>query len=90
MTVTEFLEARIAEDEREARVCLASPEHTMRRWVRMLAECEAKGRIIDLHAAFGHSPEPGAGDAWRALGVALQDLAGVYADHPDYDKGWAL
>lgn len=55
MTVTEFLEARIAEDEYEANVCLDQYRRgeggTRSRWMRQLAECAAKRAIADDHAA---------------------------------------
>jgi hypothetical protein len=83
-TITEFLEARIAEDEREANVCLASPEHTTRRWVRVLAECAAKRAIIAQQDA---ALDTYAGA--RVLDHVLQALAAVYKDHPDYRQEWA-
>lgn len=52
-TITEFLEARITEDEYEAEVCLAQYRRgeggSSRRWVRQLAECAAKRAIIAAH-----------------------------------------
>jgi hypothetical protein len=53
MTIVEFLEARIAEDEREANVCLAQYRRgeggSSPRWKRQLAECSAKRAIIEQH-----------------------------------------
>ena len=53
MTIIEFLEARITEDEYEAKTCLARYERgegaSKRRWIRMLAECKSKRVIIGLH-----------------------------------------
>jgi len=64
MTLTEFLEARIAEDEATARNAGNSPvievarrygkvaaQHFYARWdpARVLAECEAKRAIIEAH-----------------------------------------
>lgn len=62
---------------------------------RVLAECEAKRRIVELH-----TPEPFA-DAQdemfcrhdqRTAGVwpcdTMRLLSSVYADHPDYDEAW--
>ena len=53
MDITEFLLTRIAEDEREANVCLAQYRRaeggSTPRWTRQLAECEAKRAIIEEH-----------------------------------------
>jgi hypothetical protein len=94
MTITEFLEARIAEDEREANVCLASPEHTTRRWVRVLAECAAKRAILALHEYEWMGPDDAAGkgcshdyEDWPC--PTIRAIGSVYADHPDYRQEWA-
>lgn len=121
MTLTEFLLARIAEDEgvarrasgalaftqdypRKAWIESASGERVvefderrlvaadqatlalceqMARWLpgRVLAECEAKRRIMDLHNPCGH---------WTAGNPCeeLCALASPYADHPDFDPEW--
>ncbi|WP_436702391.1 DUF6221 family protein [Nocardioides sp. BYT-33-1] len=113
MTITEFLLARIAEDEADAR--------TMQQWIddmnanpplayeqedppdaafadpnRVLAECEAKRRIIDEHPRCDVHDRPGAEcDACQRCGDGsiwpcdtLLALASVYADHPDFDPTW--
>lgn len=53
MIIVEFLLARIAEDEYEANVCLdqwmRGEGGTRRRWDRVLAECESKRRIVEIH-----------------------------------------
>jgi hypothetical protein len=102
MTLTDFLLARIAEDEEAARQwedehsglfpSLVYPE-------RVLAECEAKRRLVRTHETHcvGYHD-------WPLVGVHLEraDRAGVdvglwhalrlvalpYADHPDYDEAW--
>lgn len=135
MTLTEFLLARIAEDETVAQSAEdlradevadalpyywtdpatepagdnAHPEHEahVRRFnpARVLAECEAKRRIMGLHAqekVAGHgvtceicSVQP---DEWNDAGgyVVMENgcetvlfLALPYADHPDYRQEWA-
>jgi len=51
------------------------------RWdpARVLAECEAKRRIVEeLREAFGS----------RRVGLIFRQLALPYADHPDYDERW--
>lgn len=54
---------------------------------RVLAECEAKRRIINLHPE-AVAPEMKAGAAW-ASGEVLRILAVQYAGHPDYQTEWA-
>jgi hypothetical protein len=110
MTITEFLLARIAEDEADVRghafdytyqdtgvsVC-RHESHRLSGWPpacwraqvapRVLAECEAKRRIVercDPHM----TPE---GATWEHEGLAMDvlgELASVYADHPDYREEW--
>jgi hypothetical protein len=108
VTLTEFLLARIAEDEaaanaahRESMRGHAGPGFARSRvaWAaqaegvrgsalierftpaRVLAECEAKRRVVE-HCDFDH----------LALSVGdpyvLQLLALPYADHPDYRDDW--
>lgn len=115
MTITEFLLARIAEDEAVAERwppdspppdgfpywmdAYGHPIWQPRKWV--LAECEAKRAIIDLHHDIGgpgpalsdgseyHScAEDGDGvyDTWPC--DTLKHLAAVYADRPDYQPEW--
>lgn len=98
MTLTEFLLARIAEDEAvarsasEAEITTVSHEH-IARWnpPRVLAECEAKRRIIQI-AEQGCECQASA----TAVGNPFWDIATLhalampYADHPDYQQEWAL
>ena len=102
--LTEFLLARIAEDEREAgdadearlwqwsqhgHMIIADAGH-MQRFTpsRMLRECEAKRRIVDEHAR--HK-----GDCDRDYQYGdhpcstLRALASAYSDHPHYDPAWS-
>lgn len=110
MTLTDFLLARIAEDEADARQL----EVDLERWdheravngadgtqgsvvaatlrggafdpARVLAECEARRRIVEAFEraeANGVDSEMGYG-----LVVALELLALPYADHPDYREEW--
>jgi len=141
MTLTEFLLARIAEDEDGAHaatlgpwrwigdrdkdeaslygprtpddkcgppVISASGMHTegyiyvdasdaehIARWhpARVLAECEAKRRIIDVHlngeawcdhcSGGEHMGNPGGCPTLRLLALP-------HADHPDYDQAWRV
>jgi hypothetical protein len=95
LTLTEFLLARIAEDESRARAAGADamvgarwkhyPEDaynevqaiSLSYSKRLLAECEAKRRIVEQEADLSH---------WNQTNTAI--LAAVYADHPDYREEW--
>ena len=67
---------------------------------RVLAECAAKRRIVELHWESnargwraGGAPMPSRCAECRAVPFpcpTLRALASVYADHPDYDPGWAV
>jgi hypothetical protein len=99
MTITEFLEARITEDEAAANDLMGEREGD-----RVLAECAAKRAIIAEHgeqevasldrATWG---QPFIVCRVCAIGArqvvapcpTLRALAAVYADHPDYDPAWA-
>lgn len=121
MTLTEFLLARIAEDEASAREAIAH-ENAIRdvrpdweylyTWAlmynasgggvghsfqpgaptpgRVVAECEAKRRIVQEHTPVDE--EPGnwcndcSSDVWPCPTMAA--LASIYADHPDYREEW--
>lgn len=101
MNITEFLLARIGEDEAAAGK-LAGVAHSAKtqvytgeEWVttpisteRVLAECAAKRAIIEAHRGQCENDDPG---AWIvASNILLKSLAAVYKDHPDYDAEWAL
>lgn len=91
MELAEFVLARIAEDEHEARwlgPCDCALEgfplqHGLRCPERVLAECDAKRRIVARKPPL-RAPDD-VRDVWWDL-VAL--LALPYADHPDYDEAW--
>jgi len=107
MTLTEFLEARIAEDEAVAE--LASSHNggatfakdnygcLLVQPARVLAECAAKRRIVEVqarldaaHVAVGPRRRLRSGHrvAEDALQFVLRCLALPYAEHPDYDEAW--
>lgn len=86
-----FLSSRIAEDESDARLVatlgfdphvLPGPHHPD----RVLAECEAKRRIVEVFDAyrFEHDTDHDAG--FIAYREVCQSLALPYADHPDYRR----
>jgi hypothetical protein len=93
MTLTDFLLARIAEDEDQARTFLADNhaallgagadfrELAVSFVVRVLAECEAKRRLIRWVQQWPLRPYPPS-----SIDGVLELLALPYADHPDYDK----
>lgn len=103
MSIIEFLEARIAEDETHARA--AAPWATgsrhegqpldwsihFDRWspARVLAECAAKRAII---AECGPDHEYAIArhdDPTETASMVIYALAAVYKDHPDYQQEWA-
>jgi len=90
MTLTEFLLARIAEDEKwrwHIDYCRALDDGACdcHATERVLAECEAKRRIIvglDYESdewCFADAP---------AVAEVLPFLSLPYADHPDYRQEW--
>lgn len=81
MTITEFLLARIAEDEELPRVTIGGARRAGKTLaLRQLAECEAKRAIVEyFRHAWPESPPH----------YVHRTLAAVYADHPDYDRSWA-
>jgi len=96
MNIGEFLEARIAEDERQASSGWSDLRDT--RWERdnygrnfltpsaVLAECKAKRAVIGwwTEGLIGYVRVDG------ELTNPLLPLAAVYKDHPDYQQEWAL
>lgn len=98
MTLTEFLLDRIADDEAVAR---RGSRHNAREVyandnygcllvdpARVLAECEAKRRIVQLH---GNDWNPrGKCQACDEVGPCdtLRALALPYADHGDFQEVW--
>ncbi|MCB9376995.1 MAG: hypothetical protein H6515_14165 [Microthrixaceae bacterium] len=102
MTLTDFLLARIAEDEAAVQGARIADGPA-----RVLAECEAKRRIVALVEP--EWTEDGRVAYWepalmryrhardfpvldhsyiRAWEDVLRVLALPHADHPDYDDGW--
>jgi len=84
-SLPEFLLARIAEDERIARIVQRSSLGADGP-LRGLLGCEAKRRIVER---FAWTDDLTYLDADSFNGYAtLCDLAAMYADHPDYDEFW--
>jgi hypothetical protein len=98
MTIVEFLEARITEDEHEARGLQQEMDFGLEGCGdRMLAECAAKRFILAMHKTYSQVASERTGIA--AFGAecgrdvtadVLKPLAAVYSSHPDYDEDWAL
>jgi hypothetical protein len=99
-TLTEFLLARIAEDEDVAQMAPPGPWKVRYGPARVLAECEAKRQIVantdksNVERWGGPldgqaSSEDGPARAyWRGQEYVCSILAAVYADHPDYREEW--
>ena len=99
MHITEFLEARIADDEARAGLIAdtSSTQNHMAQWdsARVLAECAAKRTILALHSGLAYTDEdprfPIEPPTCLCKGhpcLTLRALATIYADHPDYLKEW--
>lgn len=95
-TLAEWLLDRIAEDEREADVMMrqyqSGGDVSSRRWRRVLAECGAKRRIVELHDEALHAEfdrrDASAMGAWLMHQDVLRALASVYADAPGFREEW--
>lgn len=90
-TLVEFLLARIAEDEAVAAEQDGAEYFTDGAWpegmpARVLAECAAKRAIIGMSI---QATRESYVNAAAYLADALQALATVYADHPDYREEWS-
>lgn len=93
--LTEFLLARIAEDEEQAEVCRVMGWVPAKKYeltavgpARILAECAAKRALVEAAGAYSPELEHGDNGEW-AFDITLRTLAAVYADHPDYQPNWA-
>ena len=97
MNITEFLEARIAEDEAKAREFQSYEDQIYKTegWfdcTRVLAECAAKRAIM---AQRKRSDQSASMDDW-SMGFSdgnyatIRALTEVYRDHPDYQQEWSL
>lgn len=93
MNISEFLEARIAEDEAEAKNLQGEIDFGLEACGdRLLTECEAKRSIVQYvsNARLDRWRDPEADSAYRAAWWIATRLAVVYKDHPDYQQEWAL
>lgn len=99
LTLTDFLLARLDEDERAPREWQrVGGEAGSVAARRLLAEVAAKRRIVEQHrwrvAQDAHEDDYEvrllAEARCEELDAVLRALASVYADHPDYRAEWAL
>lgn len=95
--LVEFLRARLDEDERDA-IDWHFDAGIARGWEslkdRVLAEVEAKRRIIDGMMRVGESGRLclTCGDErwYNVRDLILVEMVQPYADHPDFDPEWKL
>lgn len=100
-SLTDFLLARIAEDEAGYRAEAAGIEwltvNGRDLWPKLLADCEAKRRIVEREGKRLHEEWRRRSDEHRQTfeewftkpyGETLRDLALPYADHSDYREDW--
>ena len=84
MTLAEFLQARITEQEIRCRTLLetADVSRPVRKALTVaLADCAAKRRIMDVQTGYpGDDFEPN----WELMALAF-----AYADHPEWRQEWA-
>lgn len=99
VTLADFLLARIADDEAawSRGLDLVTRPDFARLAGHMLADCEAKRRIVDTFIStveWAESPDCPAPHVYReraaALTEALEALALAFADHADYREEWRL
>lgn len=94
LTLTDFLLARIAEDEADARyLAVGLPPATGGPYsidhpARVLAECDAKRRIVESCRADYEYAQGRNDDTTEVAEEVLWHLALVYADHPAYRDEW--
>ena len=83
MNITDFLLARIAEDELRANyygMALGTG--------RVLAECAAKRAIVTECRADHEDAMASNNDVTEVASAVLYALAAVYKDHPEYQEDW--
>ncbi|HJQ07253.1 MAG TPA: DUF6221 family protein [Nocardioides sp.] len=88
MTITEFLLARIAEDQHLASLVTGHRLTPFER--RLLSLPETHRRIVEHLAWIYDEPHSYVErtDAWECAFGTLQELAVSYAEHPDFREEW--
>lgn len=89
MTLTEFLLARIAEDEKAADLDEDLGHISSDGYARALRDCEAKRELVKLFG-YAESFDTAHRVGWYPAVRAIRSLASVYSDHPDYLPEWQL
>jgi hypothetical protein len=94
-TLADFLLARIADDQAAGEQAVTWPTQNGLAWIgptpqaatllaisghRMLAECDAKRRIVEAMVEVGLE--------FLTPGLVLRRLALPYVDHPDFSEEW--
>lgn len=105
MSIVEFLEARIAEDEAAARAVVATvapdPWENPTKWGNFFPadiafyDVQTPARVLAECAAKGaiigrHAVCDDVSYGDASTCPEMTTLAAVYSDHSDYDKDWAL
>jgi hypothetical protein len=97
--LTEFLLARIEEDEKAERFVsqrhvgagrIAETVEMVEPSARMLAECKVKRRIIEVMLRHEEILDDPHAPTYYEVPPVLRLLALMYADHPDYRDEWKL
>lgn len=92
VSLAEFLEQRIAEDEAFWPFATDSVEFIGPRMVdareRARRDCEAKRRVVERQADILSSPDLYDRSAMVNAQEVLESLGAVYVDHPDYRDEW--
>lgn len=91
MTVTEFLRARIEEDEYKSNreLLWGSTPNWTKAHARRLDECKAWRTIIAECREDHEDAMASRNDVTEIASVVLYALATVHAEHPDYQQEWA-
>lgn len=100
MTIVEFIEARVADDEgRRRRMIEAATiqfggppayRNVAGTPERIERECAAKRETLKRYALYADEAFPDHGGGYASASEdAMRDLAAVYSDHPDYREDWA-
>lgn len=86
MNIVQFLEARLAEDERAAITELNAGSQS----ARAVREVSFKRGLVDrVYRESNWDLRPGADEENHGGKPLLVQLAAIYADHPDFDPRWA-
>lgn len=86
MNITDFLHARIADDEAAAGTWYEDWRGNLETLAdRVRAECAAKRRIVALETCLACEVEAQPCDHRDST---LRLMAAVYRDHPDYQEDW--